>query len=388
MESLESLPNDLSNLDVIKSRPRSNSTSVLQTPPKPETTINSYAKERLESGLLYVTTKLKRDLTPRTKDFLCMHQEAYQTALENTRQRVEDVEESLKEVQTFDKIYCSHAFLNRTIPTPEMDCMKALLRIRESEILARYGDYLAQEVQDFRTDVYATRNDEEEEEDMRTVRPSFSNERLWTEIAEIMEVEGDEVEDWKRRPGGTESLQRNVRWALKKACATLGLDNEHMYWAIQQYATRNRRFHSNINTHIARCEWLVLARYIHVDLRDLPLVMGLKAAAPFEQSVKNIRDRYFEIHYPDKPDTWFPNQHAIQLTRDKYKKEQQRQERLKRRTASEEVKPEESRRAKGKEKREKAASMTDEKDERLMRLKLKAPGMENASTQTDEIDGA
>ena len=52
-----------------------------------------------------------------------------------------------------------------------------------------------------------------------------------------------------------------------------------------------------------------------------------------------------------------------------HKKEQQREERLKRRIVSEEVKPEESRRARRKEKRAKVASMAWERDEQLMGLK-------------------
>lgn len=101
-----------------------------------------------------IKSKLKRDLTPRTKDFLSMHKDAYQAALEPC-ESVKDREGCLREVQTFDKIYCSHAFLYRTIPTQEMEGLIAIRKVREYEILARYGDYLGQEVQDFRTNVYA-----------------------------------------------------------------------------------------------------------------------------------------------------------------------------------------------------------------------------------------
>lgn len=68
MESLESLPNDMNYLNIIKNHSRSNSDAILQSPPNPETSTEEYTDERLRSGLLFVTTKLKRDLNPRTKD--------------------------------------------------------------------------------------------------------------------------------------------------------------------------------------------------------------------------------------------------------------------------------------------------------------------------------
>lgn len=388
MESLESLPNDLSYLNVIQTRSRSNSDAILQSPPNPEISTEEYTDERLQSGLLYVTTKLKRDLTPRTKDFLSMHKDAYQAALA-TMQSVENRERCRREVQTFDKIYRSNAFLYRTISTQEMEGLNTIRKIREYEILARYGDYLAQEVQDFRVDVYTKHDNQDEEEDMRSVQPIFSNEMLWTEIAETLKVEQEEIRKWKRLPGGEDSLEKDVRWALKKACKTLGIDTDHMYWAIQHYATRNRTFHSNINTHIARCHWGNLAKHIHTDLGDLPLVMGLKEAVPFERCLRNIQNRYFRLpRLENDPGGWAPNDHARELTNEMVKKELQRQEKLKRPMESEETPPEESRRAKRKEKRANAASMAEEKDEQLAHPKIKALSEQDASTQTDGIDSS
>lgn len=168
-----------------------------------------------------------------------------------------------------------------------------------------------------------------------------------------------------------------------------------------------------------------MADIIHTDLVDLPLVMGLKEAAPYDQGVRTIRDRYFQVPYLENPNAWLPNEYAQGLTKDQIIKELQRQVKLKRRVESEEVRPEESRRAKRKEKcakvasmaeeknaeikrrveseevrpeesrnakrkekRAKVASMAEEKDEELRRLKLVAPGMVDASTQTEDINSA
>ena len=118
-----------------------------------------------------------------------MHKNASEAALETSNGDAEDLEDYLREVQSFHKIYCSHAFLHRDIPTLEMERLKALQEIPQYEILARYGDSLGQEVQDFRMSVYAKRVDEDEEEQMSMVPPKFSNEWLWTEIAESMKMD-------------------------------------------------------------------------------------------------------------------------------------------------------------------------------------------------------
>lgn len=70
----------------------------------------------------------------------------------------------------------------------------------------------------------------------------------------------------------------------------------------------------------------------------------------------------------------------------KFKKEIQRQEKLKPHRASEAAKPEESRQAKRKEKRAKAASTAEDKVEQLESLMMEIPSMEDASTQTDRMD--
>ena len=66
-----------------------------------------------------------------------------------------------------------------------------------------------------------------------------------------------------------DAVEHFVTVALRNACSIIGFDFKHMSCAIQEYGRRNRTFHYNVNEHINRCQWSVLADHTHADLRDL-----------------------------------------------------------------------------------------------------------------------
>lgn len=136
-----------------------------------------------------------------------------------------------------------------------------------------------------------------------------------------------------------------------------------------------------------------LAKQIHADLGELPLIMDLDKAARYKQSVINIRDKYFIVYEPDNPRSWLNSEYVHQITRERVEVEMKRQEKLKRRVKSENTEPEksdESRRARRKTKRAKIASLMGEDEENAANLGTDVvpgvvPGVFDASTQTEDL---
>lgn len=174
--------------------------SIMSNPPKPAYDDQAYTRGRLQIGLRYVATKLMRDLTPRTRNFLQLHKNAYKKALE-AETGTENSVTRVKTVQTFDHIYHSNSFLYKDLSVAETNRLEAVRKIREDEILSNYGDYLGLEVQDLRTRVFTARMDEMEEEVMRAAHSGLSNDRLWTEVADLLGVEQGELATWNVYPG-------------------------------------------------------------------------------------------------------------------------------------------------------------------------------------------
>lgn len=352
-------------LQIARRRPRSNTHELLGPDhpilpttidlpafPQPETDFQAYTEERLQRGLQYVASKLKRNIIPRTKAFLINHKKAYKAALQATES---DRLTCLASVQTLEKVFNSESFLHNDYSQTDMTPIEAIRKFRELEILANYGDYLSHEVQGFRNRLFIPGADEGEEEILSRARPAFGNQKLWTEIADILKIEEEKIAELSKASHDDDYLKTNISYILRRSCYFLGIDSEHMRWAIQEYANRNRKFHNNINDYISNCSWHDLARQISKDLADLPMVMDLKAIPRYERSIKNIRDKYFDVgDFPNDPQNWYPNSHAKELAKEKAAAEQKRQAKLKRQAESEDVLPEEgkqSRRSRRKEKR-------------------------------------
>ena len=96
---------------------------------------------------------------------------------------------------------------------------------------------------------------EEEEEEMRNIRLEFPGEEVGTEIADIMKVKKEHLDIWTTHPeGGPDLVHENVKILILRACATLGFKYDQIYWAIQDYARRNRTFRNDAKSFIAHCQ--------------------------------------------------------------------------------------------------------------------------------------
>ena len=289
------------------------SADLLEQPPTPEETLDVYTTERLKRGLRHAMIRLTRDLTPRTRSFLEMYKAAYQKAIDRGEEDEQQHQRHVVAVLTYDRLYHSNAFLKHDLTSAEAKRVTAIRKVRELEILCKYGDYVGHEVQSLRKNIYKQQADSGDEIELAAARPLLSSQQMWTEIAQILETEKDDIDRWMTYPE-VDAVEHFVTVALRNACRILGYDFDHMYWAIQEYARRNRTFHNNINEPINRCQWSALANQIHADLRDLPLTLSFAEAAPWRLSMITLRDKYLIVHDRDDPSTWTATPEANRLS--------------------------------------------------------------------------
>ena len=212
----------------------------VEEPPKPEEDLDRYDVERLQRGLSYINGAAKRKITPRTQEFLRQHKDAYKVALESS---AED-KASCAVVQLLDKVYYSTSFYLKPRSAEEFGKLQAFVKLRRLELLANYGDYLGQELQQIRVDLKAAAKGAAA--DVQKVNLELSPPRTWLAIAD--ELAGADMGDLRKH--------------VYIACGVLGMDPHHMLLLIEQWGDRNRIFHNQVRQYITDCHWPALAKQI------------------------------------------------------------------------------------------------------------------------------
>lgn len=181
------------------------------------------------------------------------------------------------------------------------------VKLRRLELLANYGDYLGQELQEIRADlkVAAIGADSKVQKAAEDLGPP----NIWLAIAD--DLVGDKFDD----------IRKNVRIA----CGVLGIDPNHMLWLLKEWGERNRMFYNQIRHNISDCNWSHLAEQVCRDLKELPNVApDTDTAANYEKVLLSIQNEHFDALTRDDPQNWFPNEKARKLTEEKLAKEKKR----------------------------------------------------------------
>jgi hypothetical protein len=274
-----------------------------EEPPKPEDDLDKYNRERLQKGLRYINRAVKRNITPRTKEFLMLHKDAYKAALDGGASE----KASCAVVQALDQVYCSAAFYFQPLSPEKHDHLMHYVKLRRMELLANYGDYLGQELQTIRADLKAAAavGSLEVREASKRLGPPMT----WQKIAD--ELAGADL----HKP------HRDVF----VACGVLGIDPCHMLWLIKEWADRNRTFHNYIRQYISDCHWSKLAKQLCRDLKELLSVTpDAETAKNYEKVLLSIQKEYFDVMSRDDPYHWFPNENARRITEEKLARERRR----------------------------------------------------------------
>ena len=301
----ESRPRKRARADTLALLP-SNATSLeLQGPLKPEEDLDRYDVERLQQGLNYIVGATKRKITPRTQEFLRQHKDAYKVALERKD------EASCAVVQALDKIYHSSSFYLRPRSVEESERLQGYVRLRQLELMANYGDYLGQELQQIRAKLKEAAKDAAA--DVKEANHKLGPPNTWLDIA--AKLAGADMAD--------------LRSHVDVACGVLGMDSKHMLWLIQQWGDRNRTFHNQVRQYIIDCDWYQLARQIWRDLKELPnAIVNPDDLSKYETVLVSVQEEYLNVLSKDDPRYWVPNQKALDLIQEKIAKEELAKQKL------------------------------------------------------------
>jgi hypothetical protein len=207
-------------------------------------------------------------------------------------------------------VYHSAAFFLKPRSSEEHEHLMYYVKLRRLELLANYGDYLGQELQEIRRDLKAAAaaatdgSDEVRQASIRLGPP-----KTWLAVADQL-------------AGADMSHLRNH---VDVACGVLGIDSIHMLWLIREWVERNRTFHNQIRQYISECRWGRLADQICRDLKELLNVApDPDTAANYEKVLLSIQNEYFDVVGRGDPDHWFPNEKARKLTDEKIAREKKR----------------------------------------------------------------
>jgi len=272
-------------------------------PPIPEDDLDMYDVERLQKGLSYINGAAKRKITPRTQEFLKLHKDAYKAALDGGS----PVIASRAVVQMMDRVYRSGAFFLKPRSSEEYEHLNYYVKLRRLELLANYGDYLGQELQEIRAALRKAATDADSE--LQDAAQGLGPPKTWLSIAD--ELDGANMD--------------NLRRHAHVASGVLGIDGNHMIWLIKEWAQRNRIFHNQIRQNISDCYWGRLASTICRDLKELLSVApDADTAANYEKVLLSIRNEYFDVLSRDDPQYWIPNEKAKKLIEEKLAREKKR----------------------------------------------------------------
>lgn len=288
-------------------RPRADTKSLLpfgandiENPIPAETDIKSYNIDRLQRGLQHINYASKRNISPRTREFLARYKTAYKDAL------IESTQGNIQVVKALDGLYSSCAYYFNPLPPFKQEYFDAYIELRQFELIANYGDYLGEELQRFRADL---KSNSIIDSAGKNIWKEFCPPKTWVQIADALK----------------DDKLSNMRQYMNEACFKMGLDPDHMSWLIEEWAVRNRKFHNRIRPDIEECRWLKVAQQLSRDLKELVNVApSPEVASQYETVLVRVRDRYFEVVDPDNPDHWIPNAHAAAKTREKVEADKKR----------------------------------------------------------------
>ncbi|MCJ1474183.1 hypothetical protein MMC13_002841 [Lambiella insularis] len=296
--------------------------------PKPQKDLSEYTPERLGTGLVFVTARLRGDISPRSEMVLEEQRDLLERALEETDK--EEKARLVSSIQTLDRIISTKDFIRGTDTPESRDLQNTLLELKEVVFLARYGDYVGNKLALLRYNARQKKTPGYEE---------FSRQYRWQAIADQLIV--DKVAKEEAVKQGVVSYQRTTS-AIRTACIELGFDPDDMKKAILMYGDRNNVVHAHIKDIVRTCRWGQLAEVLHRDLRDLPHLIPPSRPGDLKMvmaTIVDLRKTYFEEAgvYDDDDDSsaWIPSAEARKLSMELAEEKRMEKERKEAKAAQE-----------------------------------------------------
>jgi hypothetical protein len=212
------------------------------------------------------------------------------------------------EIEVFERVINDKAFLQPRTFSENMEMEDALLRLRELQYLARYGDYVKIVTGQVRLHAGETRFAGWE---------TLSGKHQWIEISQRLKKEEYDLDKavkgpWEKEP----KYSYDTIIAIETVCEGMGYDPELVKWSIHTYAERNATFHKDLDHLITKGAFTQLAEALYRDFRDIYCVFSETRSQTdlkyLECVIKAQIDRWFDTSLaPDNPLAWLPKKELM-----------------------------------------------------------------------------
>ncbi|KAK3176992.1 hypothetical protein OEA41_008318 [Lepraria neglecta] len=300
-------------LQVTRSRKRVDTTSLLPSSydpdtdvmpelPVPEASPSLYTRERLQQSLVYAERCLKRrDISPRSELFMQLYKEELKDALK--AETMEQRENHAMMVMAEERLIQDKGFLRPLKSAHRAELEDQLLQLRELQYLKRYGDYM--KIIPTRLRLHTSKHKSENWQ-------LISGNNYWSRIAVTLGAEEEARKEAVRIGAALDKVKLPTTAAVYMACADLGISEELALWSIQEYGTRNREVHRDLNDLKRAGEFPLLASILCADRNELSSTFSLIKS---ETDITHLRaiiqseiDTWFEdtSDNPNHPAAWVP----------------------------------------------------------------------------------
>ncbi|SLM36791.1 hypothetical protein LPUS_06477 [Lasallia pustulata] len=287
--------------------------------PIPEASPSLYTRERLQQSLVYAERCLKRrDISPRSELFMQLYKEELKDALK--AETMEQRDNHAMMVMAEERLIQDKRFLRPLKSAHRAELEDQLLQLRELQYLKRYGDYM--KIVPTRLRLHASKHKSENWQ-------LFSGNNYWSRIAVTLGAEEDARKEAVRIGAALDKVKLPTTATVYMACADLGISEELALWSIQEYGTRNRKVHRDLNDLKRAGDFPLLASILCADRNELSSTFSLIKS---ETDITHLRaiiqseiDEWFEDtnDNPNYPAAWAPSIALRQFHKDAVQKANQ-----------------------------------------------------------------
>ncbi|KAL8878780.1 MAG: hypothetical protein Q9198_003485 [Flavoplaca austrocitrina] len=245
---------------------------------KPPREINSTSEAA--KVYYYIRYRLKRYVTPRSKEFL----QQYESHLKDYLQRPDDIEKK-SAVITMNSVH-SKSFLYAHIHFEIDSAAQAVEELAKLRYYADYGDNVGSLCTDFRNQCLKA----------KVENVDLLLGKSWGQVLEEIEEEEEKKKrfrDFRPTAPIEEAPGMPVSSTIGLACTKLGLKYTHVRYCIEWYAARNANFHCGVSYYLKSCDWDKLGAQLLLDLKQVPSVFGKQDQAKMLEALERITSRYF-----------------------------------------------------------------------------------------------
>ncbi|KAI4285383.1 MAG: hypothetical protein L6R38_000681 [Xanthoria sp. 2 TBL-2021] len=226
----------------------------------------------------YIRYRLKRYVTPRSKEFL----QKYESSLRDYLDKPEDPEKKTV-VITMNSVLHSKSFLYAQSHIELESATQAVEELAKLRYYADYGDYVASLCTDFRNKCVASK--------VKNVDILLG--KSWGQVREELTKEDLKEERFRAWSPTGPGPYCPMAGTIALACEKLALDYKNVRYCIDWYARRNDQSHSGVGFYIKSCNWEDLGAQLLLDIKQVPSIFGKDDQAKMKEALERIKDKYF-----------------------------------------------------------------------------------------------